>query len=77
LPELYVGCIFTPDNNNTKTNDMTRADLNNKANELNSRFPNLKCEVVEVWGGSLAIKTINSDKAKTLNEMFKGYTFTF
>ena len=56
---------------------MTRADLNNKANELNSRFPNLKCEVVEVWGGSLAIKTINSDKAKTLNEMFKGYTFTF
>jgi hypothetical protein len=56
---------------------MTTLQANTKANELNNTFPNLKCEVVTLWGGGLGIKTINSDKAKTLNEMFKGYTFTF
>ncbi len=45
---------------------MTTQDYNNKANELNSKFPNLKAEVVKIWDGSrLEIKVINSDKAKT------------
>lgn len=56
---------------------MTTSELTTKANELNSKFPNLKCEVVTTWDGGYAIKTINSDKAKTLTEMFKGYKFTF
>jgi len=56
---------------------MTTQEINNKANELNAKYPNLKCEVVKDWSGDLVIKTINSDKAKTLNEMFRGYTFTF
>lgn len=47
------------------------------AKELNKKFPHLKCEVVTTWNGELAIKTINSDKAKTLTEMFKGYRFIF
>ena len=56
---------------------MTLTEATTKANELNSRFPNLKCEVTTEWGGGLVIKVCNSDKAKTLNEMFRGYKFTF
>lgn len=56
---------------------MTILQATTKSNELNTRYPNLKCEVTTLWDGSLAIKTINSDKAKTLTEMFRGYTFTF
>ena len=56
---------------------MTTLQATTKANELNSKYPNLKCEVVTIWDGSLSIKTINSDKAKTLTEMFRGYTFSF
>jgi hypothetical protein len=57
---------------------MTTQDYNNKANELNSKFPNLKAEVVKNWDGSrLEIKVINSDKAKTLREMYRNFNFTF
>lgn len=56
---------------------MTALNYNKKANELNAKFPNLKCEVIKRWDGNLAIKTINADKANTLTEMFKGYIFTF
>ena len=56
---------------------MTNLQANTKANELNAKYPNLKCQVVKKWNNDLAIKTINSDKANTLTEMFKGYKFTF
>ena len=57
---------------------MTTQDYNNKAKELNSKFPNLKAEVVKNWDGSrLEIKVINSDKAKTLKEMYRNFNFTF
>ena len=57
---------------------MTNQDYNNKAKELNSKFPNLKAEVVKNWDGSrLEIKVVNSDKAKTLREMYKNFNFTF
>ena len=50
----------------------------NKVNELNSKFPNLKLEVVKNWDGTrLEIKAPNSDKAKTLKEMFRDFNFTF
>jgi len=56
---------------------MTTQEINNKANELNGKFPNLKCEVKTDFYGDLVIKVCDSDKAKTLNEMFKGYEFVF
>ena len=56
---------------------MTTQDYNNKANELNSKFPHLKAEVVKNWDGRLEIKVINSDKAKTLKEMYRNFNFTF
>jgi len=57
---------------------MTNQDYNNKSNELNLKFPNLKAEVIKNWDGSiLEIKVCNSDKAKTLREMYKDYNFTF
>jgi hypothetical protein len=57
---------------------MTTQDYNNKANELNAKFPNLKAEVIKNWDGSTnEIKVCNSDKAKTLREMYKGYNFCF
>lgn len=57
---------------------MTTQDYNNKAKELNSKFPNLKAEVVKNWDGSRSeIKVCNSDKAKTLREMYTNFNFTF
>lgn len=57
---------------------MTTQDYNNKANELNAKFPNLKAEVVKNWDGSRdEIKVCNSDKAKTLREMYRNFNFTF
>ena len=57
---------------------MTTQDYNNKANELNAKFPNLKAQVVKNWDGSRdEIKVINSDKAKTLREMYRNFNFTF
>jgi len=57
---------------------MTTQDYNNKANELNAKFPNLKAEVVKNWDGSrLEIKVCSSDKAKTLREMYTNFNFTF
>ncbi len=57
---------------------MTTQNYTNKANELNSNFPNLKAEVVKNWDGSrLEIKVCNSDKAKTLREMYTNFNFTF
>ena len=56
---------------------MTTQEYNNKVNELNSKFPNLKAEVTTGWNGALQITVSNSDKAKTLREMYKGYNFTF
>ena len=56
---------------------MTKLQINNKANELNGKYPNLKCEVKTDFYGDLVIKVCDFDKAKTLNEMFRGFTFTF
>ena len=56
---------------------MTTTEINTKANELNAKFPNIKCEVTTEWGGDLVIKVCDSDKAKTLNEMYKRFKFTF
>jgi hypothetical protein len=57
---------------------MKTQDYNNKANELNAKFPNLKAEVVKNWDGSRnEIKVCNSDKAKTLKEMYGNFNFTF
>jgi hypothetical protein len=56
---------------------MSNEEANKKATQLNSKFPNLKCEVVEVFGGALSIKVCDSDKAKTLNEMFSKFDFSF
>ena len=56
---------------------MTTTDYNNKANELNSKNPNLKAEVTIGWNGNLQITVCNSDKAKTLKEMYKQFNFTF
>jgi len=56
---------------------MTTQDYTNKVNELNSKYPNLKAELVSGWNNRLEIKVINSDKAKTLTEMFRSFNFTF
>jgi hypothetical protein len=56
---------------------MKTQDYNNKANELNAKFPNLKAEVITGWNGALEIKVINSDKANTLKEMYRNFNFTF
>lgn len=56
---------------------MTTLQATTKANELNAKYPNLKCKVVNLYNGEIAIKTINSDKAKTLTEMFREYKFIF
>lgn len=64
--------------NDTKTTtDMKLQDYNNKANELNSRFPNLKAEVTTSWGGDIQITVCSSDKAKTLSEMYGNFKFAF
>jgi hypothetical protein len=55
----------------------TLNEIIEKANELNSKYPNLLCEVVTIWGGKYAIKVVNSDKAKALTEMYNQFTFTF
>lgn len=46
-------------------------------NQLNLKFPNLRAEITTQWNGSLAIKVINADKAKTLKEMYQNFNFTF
>jgi hypothetical protein len=57
---------------------MTTQDYINKTNELNSRFPNLKAEVVKNWNGTMdEIKVGNSDKANALREMDGKFNFTF
>jgi hypothetical protein len=56
---------------------MTTQDYNNKVIELNSKFTNLKAELTNRWDGALQIKVCNSDKAKTLTEMYRGYNFSF
>jgi len=42
-----------------------------QATELNAKNPNLKAEVVKNW------EVCNSDKAKTLREMYRNFNFTF
>lgn len=77
----FLKCIaffISLHHNNKQIEIMTTQDYNNKANELNAKFPNLKAEVVKNWNGSrLEIKVINSDKAKTLREMHRNFNFTF
>jgi len=53
------------------------ADYKNKANELNKIFPNLKAEITKTWNGNLQITVCDSDKAKTLTEMYEGFKFNF
>lgn len=56
---------------------MTTIDYNNKAQELNSRFPSLNAEVkISPWGGRLEIEVSTVDKAKALNQMYPRFTFT-
>jgi len=56
---------------------MTNKDYNNKANELNAKFSTLNAEVkVSPFGGRLEIEVSTLNKAKALNEMFSGFTFT-
>lgn len=56
---------------------MTTVDYNNKANELNKRFPSLNAQVnVSPFGGRLEIEVATVDKAKALNQMFPKFTFT-
>lgn len=56
---------------------MNAQDYINKVNELNAKFPNLKPELTTGWGGVLQIKVCNSDKARTLKEMYREFNFTF
>ena len=55
----------------------TLIDYTNKANELNTKYPNLKAEVTETWDGKPQITVCNSDKAKTLTEMYPTFKFNF
>lgn len=56
---------------------MKNQDYNNKAAELNSKFPSLEARVnVSPWGGRLEIEVSTVDKAKTLKQMFSNFTFT-
>ena len=56
---------------------MTTVEYNNKANELNERFPSLNAQVsVSPFGGRLEIEVATVDKAKALNQMFPKFTFT-
>ncbi len=56
---------------------MTIEDYNEKAIELNSKFPSLNAAVgVSPWGGRLEIEVFTASKAKALNEMFPRFTFT-
>jgi hypothetical protein len=56
---------------------MTTQEYNNKANELNAKYPTLNAEVkVSPWGGRLEIEVSTVDKAKALNQMFPSFTFT-
>lgn len=56
---------------------MTHTDYQNKANELNAKYPSLKATVnVSPWGGRLEIEVSTVDKAKALKEMFPKFTFT-
>ena len=56
---------------------MNSQDYQNKVNELNLRYSNLNAELITSFGGVLEIKVCNSDKAKTLREMFQKFRFTF
>jgi len=56
---------------------MTAQDYQNKANEINAKNPHLKAEVRTSFGGILEIKVINSDKAKTLKEIYQKFNFSF
>lgn len=61
----------------TKANNMTHTEYQNKANELNAKYPSLNAVVnVSPWGGRLEIEVSTVDKAKALKEMFKNFTFT-
>ena len=55
----------------------TLNDYNNKANELNSKFPSIKAKVsVSPFGGRLEIEVSTVEKAKALDQMFFGFNFT-
>jgi len=59
------------------TNTMKIKDYNNKANELNAKYPTLSAKVnTSPWGGRLEIEVATADKAKALNQMFPSFTFT-
>ena len=49
---------------------------NQKAKELNTKFPSLQAVVNRSpWGGSLQINVSTLDKAKTLREMYPNFAF--
>jgi len=60
-----------------KLNRLEQMKAEEKAEELNKKFPTLNAEVkVSPFGGRLEIEVSTVDKAKALNEMFSGFTFT-
>jgi hypothetical protein len=56
---------------------MTTQEYNNKANDLNTKFPALKASVkVSPFGGRLEIEVASVDKAKALFQMYPTFNFT-
>lgn len=56
---------------------MTKLDYQNKAKELNTKYPSLNATVnVSPWGGRLEIEVSTVGKAQVLREMFPKFTFT-
>lgn len=56
---------------------MNIQDYNNKAKELNEKYPAVKAVVsVSKWGGRLEIEVSSVNKARSLQEMFPKFVFT-
>ena len=56
---------------------MTNQDYNQLAETLNNKYNNLNAKVnISKWGGRLEIEVSTVEKAKALNQMFAGFTFT-
>ena len=56
---------------------MTNQDYNQLAETLNNKYNNLNAKVnISKWGGRLEIEVSTVENAKSLNQMFAGFTFT-
>ncbi len=56
---------------------MKSLDYTNKVNQLNSKYPSVKAEMVYGWNNQLQIKVSSYEKAQILFEMFPTYIFTY